>query len=175
MGVALAAAEKPWLEDLRLSIGPIRRKMFRTTYLPLSILVFWGLLLSGTEAASEEGESESSEATSGCYRPTLSEYEELFREGFTVKTEETGSNDSDVSIYINCMSFGSDYALKTAIVSGNASTTEQVLRFTCRGDILLVLESQREFSTERNESCLTCSEESDSHSGNACLIRKSPN
>ena len=143
--------------------------MLRSRHLPL-LLVCWGLLLWGIEAASEGGAD--SNTTSVCYRSTLSEYETLFKDAFTLKLEESGADNSDVSIYINCMSFGQDKELETAIVSGNASTAgEQVLRFKCQGDMLFVLESEREFSTERNESCLECAGP-ESTAEDACLVRE---
>jgi hypothetical protein len=129
--------------------------MLRWRHITL-LLVCWGLVLWGSEAADEAGEN--SETTSGCYRSQLSEYETLFRNAFALKFEETGATESTVSVYINCMSFGQDKELETAIVSGNVSSAagEQVLRFTCQEDMLFVLESEREFSKDRNESCLEC-------------------
>ena len=127
--------------------------MGRLRHLPL-LLSLWGLITSGAEAASED--------SGACYRSTLAEYEALFLEAFT----------DEPSIYINCMSFGQDKALETAIVSGNGSTVEQVLRFECKGETLFVFESEREFSTERNESCLECASR-ESPTEDACLVRES--
>ena len=130
--------------------------MGRLRHLPL-LLSLWGLITSGAEAASED--------SGACYRSTLAEYEALFLEAFTDKLAEP-------SIYINCMSFGQDKALETAIVSGNGSTVEQVLRFECKGQTLFVFESEREFSTKRNESCLECASR-ESPTEDACLVRES--
>jgi hypothetical protein len=138
--------------------------MLRSRLITL-LLVYWGFVLWGSEAADDAGEN--SETTSGCYRSKLSEYETLFRNGFALKFEETGATDSTVSVYINCMSFGQDKELETAIVSTAAG--EQVLRFTCQEDMLFVLESEREFSKDRNESCLECAGP-ESTAEDACLV-----
>ena len=168
-GSAIEERKSP--NSLAALVEEKKRNMLRSRHITL-LLVCWGLVLWGSEAADEAGEN--SETTSGCYRSQLSEYETLFRNAFALKFEETGATESTVSVYINCMSFRQDKELETAIVSGNVSTAagEQVLRFTCQEDMLFVLESEREFSKDRNESCLECAGP-ESTAEDACLFRES--
>ena len=140
--------------------------MQRSGYLAL-LLGLWGLASCGVESVSEESSAKSA-ASGGCYRQSLPEYEALFREAFTALL-----GDSDLSVYINCLSFSRDKGLEAAIVSGNGSSTERVLRFSCTaGETLLAVESDREFSSERNESCLECASPS-ATAEDACPIRES--
>lgn len=118
--------------------------------------------LVGYFSANQAIEETASENTN-CYKQELSEYSDLFLDVFSIKLGE------NVDIYINCMSFGSSRELHTAIVSGRHNDTTEVLEFKCETNILLALESEREFSTSINTSCLDCA---DSTTGDACIARK---
>ena len=108
--------------------------------------------------AQEEGEVE----IDYCFRPLLSQYNVLFEEAFEFKLE-------NATTYVNCMSFGENRELKTAVVSGeNETGSMEVFEFVCRGNGLLAFDSSRPFSTvTANNTCVECTDEG------ACSMRKS--
>jgi hypothetical protein len=111
--------------------------------------------------ATDEATGESSKNDS-CYKSDVSGYGALFMEAFTFKQDV-----HDVDIFINCMSFDERKGLSAAVVSGNSTAGAEVLRFTCKRNTLLALESGRQFSTEENVACLECATESTT--GDACV------
>ena len=132
----------------------------------LSLLVCAVVFLGANDAAEEAGSDEGSKSEDVCYQPELSQYGDLFREAFAVSLGE------DVQVYINCMSFGENGELETAVVSGrNESGNETgVFTFKCGGSALIAFESERTFSKMETESCLEC--DTSSTTGDACVTRK---
>ena len=111
------------------------------------------LLLTTSHAQHEEGETTNSEtvktkaATPPCARPLEDlrhSIEEIFPQNYTV--------------YLNCISFDGEGALKTAIASGEL-TGEADLRYLveCRGDVLVAQSSAGSLDrTNMETGCLEC-------------------
>ncbi len=110
------------------------------------------LLLTTSHAQHEEGETTSSEtvetkATPPCARPLEDmrhSIEEIFPENYTV--------------YLNCISFDGEGALRTAIASGEL-TGDADLRYLieCRGDVLVAQSTAGSLDrTNMETGCLEC-------------------
>ncbi len=119
----------------------------------LLVSVVVSLLLLTTSHAQHEGETTNSETvktkapTPPCARPLEDlrhSIEEIFPQNYTV--------------YLNCISFDGEGALKTAIASGEL-TGEADLRYLvkCRGDVLVAQSSAGSLDrTNMETGCLEC-------------------
>jgi hypothetical protein len=125
----------------------------------LPVLACAALFLVVTKAV-EDTEGATGKASSTCYKSELSGYRGLFEEAFEMKLES-------MAVYINCMSFNEEGELDSAIVSGNGSSGEHVLEFSCKGNTLLALDSERPFNTTESLSCFSCA--TDPAAEDACV------
>ena len=110
------------------------------------------MALSQAAKKASQTNSDSAGDTSYCFRATLAEYNAGFEEAFQFKLGE------NVTIYTNCLSFGQNRELNTAVVSGrNESGATEVFEFVCRGNALLAFDSARSFSNRSSQACVDCS------------------
>ena len=117
-----------------------------------SLLFLSCVALSQAAKKASQTNSDSAGDTSYCFRATLAEYNAGFEEAFQFKLGE------NVTIYTNCLSFGQNRELNTAVVSGrNESGATEVFEFVCRGNALLAFDSARSFSNRSSQACVDCS------------------
>ena len=124
------------------------------------------LLLACITPFLESAKTTEDTGSTTCYKSEFSEYRSLFEDAFEIKQEDA----DNIEVYINCMSFNENGELESAIVSFNSTGDPRVLDFTCRGNTLFVLESERDFNTTESTSCFGCA--TNSSMEDACTSRK---